>query len=341
MLAQAPLLIKHFDARLYMYQKIREPVENDFQEVNKFIVEQLHSEVSLVESIGHYIVEAGGKRMRPTLVLLAARGNGIESDLHIPMAAVIEFIHTATLLHDDVVDMSELRRGRPTVNAEWNNPSSVLVGDFIYSRAFQILVQISDMKIMEIIANTTNRIAEGEVLQLIEKSNPQTTEENYMRVITNKTAILFQAAAQCGAILSKSDSTIEKALQSFGMQLGLAFQLIDDVLDYSGTAEELGKNVGDDLSEGKSTLPLIYASKNGSPTQKGVILDSLTAEKLTKEMLENVIEIVQDCGGIDYTKTLAENKAESAANYLLMNLPPSNYRDSLEKMVEFSITRKI
>ena len=324
-----------------MYQKIREPVENDFQEVNKFIVEQLHSEVSLVESIGHYIVEAGGKRMRPTLVLLAARGNGIESDLHIPMAAVIEFIHTATLLHDDVVDMSELRRGRPTVNAEWNNPSSVLVGDFIYSRAFQILVQISDMKIMEIIANTTNRIAEGEVLQLIEKSNPQTTEENYMRVITNKTAILFQAAAQCGAILSKSDSTIEKALQSFGMQLGLAFQLIDDVLDYSGTAEELGKNVGDDLSEGKSTLPLIYASKNGSPTQKGVILDSLTAEKLTKEMLENVIEIVQDCGGIDYTKTLAENKAESAANYLLMNLPPSNYRDSLEKMVEFSITRKI
>ena len=341
MLAQAPLLIKHFDAILYMYQKIREPVENDFQEVNKFIVEQLHSEVSLVESIGHYIVEAGGKRMRPTLVLLAARGNGIESDLHIPMAAVIEFIHTATLLHDDVVDMSELRRGRPTVNAEWNNPSSVLVGDFIYSRAFQILVQISDMKIMEIIANTTNRIAEGEVLQLIEKSNPQTTEENYMRVITNKTAILFQAAAQCGAILSKSDSTIEKALQSFGMQLGLAFQLIDDVLDYSGTAEELGKNVGDDLSEGKSTLPLIYASKNGSPTQKEVILESLTAEKLTKEMLENVIEIVQDCGGIDYTKTLAENKAESAANYLLMNLPPSNYRDSLEKMVEFSITRKI
>ena len=341
MLAQAPLLIKHFDAILYMYQKIREPVENDFQEVNKFIVEQLHSEVSLVESIGHYIVEAGGKRMRPTLVLLAARGNGIESDLHIPMAAVIEFIHTATLLHDDVVDMSQLRRGRPTVNAEWNNPSSVLVGDFIYSRAFQILVQISDMKIMEIIANTTNRIAEGEVLQLIEKSNPQTTEENYMRVITNKTAILFQAAAQCGAILSKSDSTIEKALQSFGMQLGLAFQLIDDVLDYSGTAEELGKNVGDDLSEGKSTLPLIYASKNGSPTQKGVILESLTAEKLTKEMLENVIEIVQDCGGIDYTKTLAENKAESAANYLLMNLPPSNYRDSLEKMVEFSITRKI
>ena len=322
-----------------MYQEIREPVENDFHEVNKFIVEQLHSEVSLVESIGHYIVEAGGKRMRPILVLLAARGNGIKNDLHIPMAAVIEFIHTATLLHDDVVDMSELRRGRPTVNAEWNNPSSVLVGDFIYSRAFQVLVQIADMRIMEIIANTTNRIAEGEVLQLIEKSNPQTSEENYMRVITNKTAILFQAAAQCGAILSKSDSEIEEALRSFGMQLGLAFQLIDDVLDYSGTADELGKNVGDDLSEGKSTLPLIYASKNGSTAQRKVILESLNAKKLTKGMLDNVIEIVQDCGGIDYTKTLAEGRAESATNYLLQNLPKSEYRDSLEKMVEFSISR--
>ena len=322
-----------------MYQKIREPVENDFHEVNKFIVEQLHSEVSLVESIGHYIVEAGGKRMRPILVLLAARGNGIENDLHIPMAAVIEFIHTATLLHDDVVDMSELRRGRPTVNAEWNNPSSVLVGDFIYSRAFQVLVQIADMRIMEIIANTTNRIAEGEVLQLIEKSNPQTSEENYMRVITNKTAILFQAAAQCGAILSKTDSEIEEALRSFGMQLGLAYQLIDDVLDYSGTADELGKNVGDDLSEGKSTLPLIYASKNGSTAQRKVILESLNAKKLTKGMLDNVIEIVQDCGGIDYTKTLAEGRAESASNYLLQNLPKSEYRDSLEKMVEFSINR--
>ena len=171
---------------------------------------------------------------------------------------------------------------------------------------FQVLVQIADMRIMEIIANTTNRIAEGEVLQLIEKSNPQTSEENYMRVITNKTAILFQAAAQCGAILSKSDSEIEEALRSFGMQLGLAYQLIDDVLDYSGTADELGKNVGDDLSEGKSTLPLIYASKNGSTAQREVILESLNAKKLTKDMLDNVIEIVQDCGGIDYTKTFSE-----------------------------------
>ena len=187
-----------------MYQKIRKVVEPDFQKVDKFIIEQLYSEVSLVESIGHYIVRAGGKRMRPILVLLSARGSGLENDQHVPMAAVIEFIHTATLLHDDVVDMSMLRRGRPTVNAEWNNPSSVLVGDFIYSRAFQILVKISDMRIMEIIANTTNKIAEGEVLQLIEKNNRESSEESYMRVITNKTAILFQAAAKCGAILALS-----------------------------------------------------------------------------------------------------------------------------------------
>ena len=327
-----------FRHSIEMYQKIREPVENDFQKVNKFIVEQLHSEVSLVESIGHYIVEAGGKRMRPILVLLAAKGSGVESELHIPMAAVIEFIHTATLLHDDVVDMSQLRRGRPTVNSEWNNPSSVLVGDFIYSRAFQILVEVSDMRIMEIIANTTNKIAEGEVLQLIEKSNPKSSEESYMRVITNKTAILFQAAAQCGAILAKSDSKTEKALRSFGMQLGIAFQLVDDVLDYSGNADDLGKNIGDDLAEGKSTLPLIYALRNGSHSQRDVIAKSLKVESLSKDMLENVIEIVQNCGGIDYTRRLAETRAERAAKHL-NSLPASKYRKSLESMVEFSINR--
>ena len=184
-----------------MYQEIREVVKLDFQQVDDFIIEQLNSEVSLIESIGHYIIEAGGKRMRPILVLLAARSCNIKDNQHISMAAVIEFIHTATLLHDDVVDMSMLRRGRPTVNAAWNNPSSVLVGDFIYSRAFQILVKIDNMTVMEIIANTTNKIAEGEVLQLIEKNNPKSSEESYMRVITNKTAILFQAAAKCGAIL--------------------------------------------------------------------------------------------------------------------------------------------
>ena len=213
------------------YQQIRAIVESDFLAVDSFIIAQLHSNVPLVENIGHYIVAAGGKRLRPILVLLAARACDIKNDQQIPLAAVIEFIHTATLLHDDVVDMSSLRRGRPTVNAEWNNPSSVLVGDFIYSRAFQILVEIGDMRIMEIIADTTNRIAEGEVLQLISKNNPQSSEQDYMQIIQDKTAILFQAAAQCGAILAMAGDRVETALKQYGMHLGIAFQLIDDVLE--------------------------------------------------------------------------------------------------------------
>ncbi|HBJ90554.1 MAG TPA: octaprenyl diphosphate synthase, partial [Gammaproteobacteria bacterium] len=195
-----------------MSQQLRAIVEDDFQAVNQYVIDQLYSEVELVESIGHYIVEAGGKRLRPLLVLLAAKSCGIEDNKHIPMAAVIEFIHTATLLHDDVVDMSTLRRGRPTVNAEWNNPSSVLVGDFIYSRAFQVLVRIGSLRIMEIIADTTNKIAEGEVLQLLAKSNPESSEADYMRVIENKTAILFKAAAECGAILAGADVDVSNRL---------------------------------------------------------------------------------------------------------------------------------
>ncbi len=246
------------------YQQIRSVVEADFKAVDKFIVDQLYSNVPLVENIGHYIVDAGGKRLRPLLVLLAAKTCKIDNQQHVALASVIEFIHTATLLHDDVVDMSSLRRGRPTVNEQWNNPSSVLVGDFIYSRAFQILVTLGDMKIMKIIADTTNRIAEGEVLQLISKSNPNPTEQNYMQVIQNKTAILFQAAGQCGAILSNASDEEELALTRFGMHMGTAFQLIDDVLDYAGDRESLGKNIGDDLAEGKPTLPLIYALEHGS-----------------------------------------------------------------------------
>ncbi len=264
-----------------MYQQIRSAVEEDFQRVDQYIIEQLHSSVPLVENIGHYIVDAGGKRLRPILVLLAARCCDIQNQQHIPLAAVIEFIHTATLLHDDVVDMSNLRRGRPTVNAQWNNPSSVLVGDFIYSRAFQILVKINDLSIMEIMADTTNTIAEGEVLQLISKNNPQPSQENYMRVIRNKTAILFQAAAQCGAKVANAPSEIETALKTYGMHLGIAFQLIDDVLDYDGDSEAMGKNIGDDLAEGKPTLPLIYAMEQGTDAQAALIRDCLVAESLS------------------------------------------------------------
>jgi len=233
-----------------MYKEIRSVVEKDFQAVNQYIVEQLHSDVPLVENIGHYIVEAGGKRLRPILVLLSAKSCGSNLQQHIPLATVIEFIHTATLLHDDVVDMSTLRRGRPTVNSEWNNPSSVLVGDFLYSRAFQILVNIGNMRIMKIIADTTNKIAEAEVLQLINKHNPEASESNYMNVIRNKTAILFQAAAHCGSILANAAAASQESLQHYGMHLGMAFQLIDDALDYDGDSEAMGKNIGDDTHRG-------------------------------------------------------------------------------------------
>lgn len=321
-----------------MYQQIRSPVESDFNAVNQYIIDQLHSEVPLVENIGHYIVEAGGKRLRPILVLLAARCCGISTNSHIPLASVIEFIHTATLLHDDVVDMSSLRRGRPTVNAEWNNPSSVLVGDFIYSRAFQILVQIGDMRIMQIMADTTNKIAEGEVLQLINKNNPDSSEQNYMRVIQDKTAILFQAAAQCGAILAAAEPETEASLKIFGMHLGTAFQLIDDALDYDGDSEALGKNIGDDLAEGKPTLPLIYAMEKGSSEQRVLIQNCLKDEAAAQQSLTDVIQIVRDSGALDYTRALAQEQSKLALD-CLDNVAPSEYRDALVTMVNFAVNR--
>ena len=323
-----------------MYQNIRSVVESDFLAVDQFIISQLHSNVPLVENIGHYIVEAGGKRLRPILVLLAAKSCNIKNDQHISLAAVIEFIHTATLLHDDVVDMSTLRRGRPTVNAHWNNPSSVLVGDFIYSRAFQILVQIGDMRIMEIMADTTNKIAEGEVLQLINKNNPDSSEQNYMQVIQNKTAILFQAAAQCGAIVADATSAQQLALKKFGMHLGIAFQLIDDVLDYDGNSEAMGKNIGDDLAEGKPTLPLIYALEHTDDSQASLIRQCLAQQQLSEETLGQVIQIVRDCGALEYTRNLATAEAEQAMDSLDA-LPQSQYRDALELMVKFSVDRNI
>ncbi|MCG8507448.1 MAG: polyprenyl synthetase family protein, partial [Sphingomonadales bacterium] len=252
--------------------------------------------------------------------------------------AVIEFIHTATLLHDDVVDMSELRRGRPTVNAEWNNPSSVLVGDFIYSRAFQILVQIGDMGIMEIIADTTNKIAEGEVLQLISKNNPSTSEADYMQVIQHKTAILFQAAAQSAAVLTGAGAELQEQLRQFGMHLGVSFQLIDDVLDYAGDSSELGKNIGDDLAEGKPTLPLIYAMENGAPEQAGLIRRCIEADRVETGILEDVIGIVLNSGALDYTRSLAQNQAQ-LADIQLQRMPASEYRDGLAEMLDFAINR--
>jgi len=269
----------------------------DMEGVNALIRARMASKhAPRIPEVTAHLVEAGGKRLRPLLTLAAAKLCGYDGPYHVHLAATVEFIHTATLLHDDVVDMSTLRRGRPTVNAEWNNPSSVLVGDFIYSRAFQMLVRIGDMRIMQLIADTTNKIAEGEVLQLITKHNAASSEANYMQVIRDKTAILFKAAAQCGAILSQADSATEKALTNFGMHLGTAFQLIDDVLDYAGDSSALGKNIGDDLAEGKPTLPLIYAMAQGSEQQSRLIRETLTADEVSAELLPEVIEVVQNSG---------------------------------------------
>ncbi|MCY4263343.1 MAG: polyprenyl synthetase family protein [Gammaproteobacteria bacterium] len=321
-----------------MIQKLRSVVDADFAAVNDYIVSQLHSEVDLVENIGHYIVGAGGKRMRPLLVLLAARACGVTSRHHIAMAAVIEFIHTATLLHDDVVDMSTLRRGRPTVNAQWNTPSSVLVGDFIYSRAFQILVRIGDMRIMDIMANTTNKIAEGEVLQLIAKVNPDSTEADYMRVIEHKTAILFEAAGQCGAILGQPADQHVDSLKQYGRHLGVAFQLVDDVLDYAGDTESLGKNVGDDLAEGKATLPLIHAMAHATADETSLIRNCLIQKSANPEKLKRVIQIVGSNGALDYTRSLAEEQADKARSCLIA-LPDSSYRQTLFDLVDFALSR--
>lgn len=322
----------------YMYPKLLAAIEDDFAAVNRTIVEQLHSRVGLVESIGHYIVGAGGKRLRPIMVLLAARSCGIRDNRHIELAAVIEFIHTATLLHDDVVDMSTLRRGQPTVNAEWNSETSVLVGDFIYSRAFQLLVGIGDMGIMEIMANTTNRIAEGEVQQLVNKKNPDTSEAGYLQVIHDKTAILFQSAAQCGARLAGAPPATEQAFKTLGLHLGAAFQLIDDVLDYAGDASAMGKNIGDDLIEGKPTLPLIHAMRNGSHAEAELIRSCITDAEVCKENLHKVIEIVRAGQALDYTTDLARTEAGKALD-ALRNIPPSTYRDSVEEMIRLSVDR--
>lgn len=319
-----------------MHKNIRAAVATDFEAVNAFIVEQLHSNVDLVENIGHYITEAGGKRMRPVLVLLGARSCGATGDTAVKLAAVIEFIHTATLLHDDVVDMSSMRRGRPTANEQWNNPSSVLVGDFIYSRAFQILVSIGHIGVMQVIADTTNTIAEGEVLQLLNKHRVDTTEADYMRVINDKTAVLFEAAAYCGAMIADADETLQQALKAAGRHIGLAFQLVDDALDYDGSAEELGKNIGDDLAEGKPTLPLIFALQHASAEDQKIIRQSIITGGT--ERLTDVVRIVHSCGALDYTRKLARQHADLAVEKIML-LPDSSYRTALLQMSELAVAR--
>lgn len=311
-------------------------VETDFLAVNDLIIKQLHSDVDLVENIGHYIVDSGGKRLRPVLVLLAAKACNYNGEKHVDLAAIIEFIHTATLLHDDVVDTSDMRRGKATANAKFGNAPSVLVGDFLYSRAFQMLVSINNMDIMGVMADTTNVIAEGEVQQLINAGDPTTDEGRYYDVINKKTAILFASAAEIGAIIANAPTEQRQALKQYGLLLGQAFQLIDDALDYKGNPEELGKNVGDDLAEGKPTLPLIYAMQHGSHEQKSMIETAIQNGGL--DQLDDIILTVQNTGGLDYTLQQAQEKAKEACD-ILSALPESDFIKVLKELAEFAVAR--
>jgi octaprenyl-diphosphate synthase len=317
-------------------QQIRAVVNDEFAQVNQLVVDQLHSKVPLVENIGQYIVDAGGKRLRPLLVLLAAGSLGPIEKSHTALAAIIEFIHTATLLHDDVVDISNLRRGRPTANAKWGNAPSVLVGDFLYSRAFQLLVELGDMRLMGLLANTTNTIAEGEVLQLTKAGDPTTSEAAYFSVIESKTAVLFAAATQGAAILSNADGATTQHLASYGMHLGVAFQLADDVLDYLGDPEKMGKNIGDDLSEGKPTLPLIQTIKTGTPAEQTLIADAISTKDVTH--IDAIVMAVKRCGALEYTLSTADAYARKA-NAELEHIPESPYKKALTDLCTLAVKR--
>jgi len=317
--------------------QIRASVEAEFAQVNALIIEQLHSDVDMVENVGQYIVDAGGKRLRPLLALLAAASLGDVTEKHIKFAAVIEFIHTATLLHDDVVDISTLRRGRPTANSEFGNAPSVLVGDFLYTRAFQLMVQLNDMRVLKLMADVTNLIAEGEVMQLVRAGDPDTSREQYFDVITRKTAILFAAACEGAAMLSgESDETL-KTMHDIGLNLGIAFQLIDDVLDYEGDPETTGKNVGDDLNEGKPTLPLIHAMQHASLDDAALIATALRTK--TAEKLSEIIALAANTGGIAETRSAAEAHCD-LVNDALATLAPSAAKTSLETLATFSLSRE-
>jgi octaprenyl-diphosphate synthase len=308
----------------------------EMREVDAVIHRRLASDVALINQIGHHIINAGGKRMRPMLVLLFAGALGFRGSERFELAATVEFIHTATLLHDDVVDESALRRGRQTANSMFGNSASVLVGDFVYSRAFQMMVSIDNMRVLEVLADATNVIAEGEVLQLMNMHDPDLTVEDYLRVIRFKTAKLFEASARIGAVLAGSEPAVEESCASFGRSLGTAFQLVDDLLDYEGAASELGKNVGNDLREGKPTLPLLIAMERGSAAERALIRAAIQYGEVAR--LPEIVEIVKQTGAVAATRGAARAEAEKACRNLDA-LSPSRYRDALVDSCARSVER--
>lgn len=315
---------------------IRLPVADDSKAVDELIIRRLQSDVVLINQIGHYIVNSGGKRLRPLSVLLAARACGYNGSQHVDLAAVVEFIHTATLLHDDVVDGSELRRNRETANVVWGNEASVLVGDFLYSRAFEMMVEVGSMRVMEVLAHATNRIAEGEVLQLLYTKDPDTDEARYMEVIRRKTATLFEAGTQLGAVLAGSPDDVVEAMATYGLNLGIAFQLIDDALDYAADQEAMGKRLGDDLEEGKPTLPVIRAMSAGTSEQRQMLRHAI--EHGGRGRIREVAAAIASTGAITYTAALARDHARRAKEALRV-LEPSDATDALSALADFSVVR--
>ena len=310
---------------------------NDMQAVDRLIATNLKSDIALVSQVSQYIVMSGGKRLRPVIVLLAARAFGYEGKQHVRAAAIIEFIHTATLLHDDVVDSSSRRRGQDSANVIFGNQASVLVGDFLYSRAFQMMVDVDSMQIMQILADATNTIAAGEVMQLMNVHDPDTSEEAYRQVIYRKTARLFEAGAQIAAVLGERSAADEDAMKRYGQHLGTAFQLVDDALDFKASAEELGKNLGDDLAEGKATLPLIYAMEKGTASDKALIRQAILGGGL--DQLDAINAIIETTGALQYTAQCAQQAADSAIA-ALTDMPDSEYKQALAAIAEFAVKRR-
>lgn len=319
-----------------IFAGIRRLVEGEAAAVDRLILHELSSDVVLINQIGQYIVNSGGKRLRPMLHLLAAKALGYSGDHHVTLAAVIEFIHTATLLHDDVVDDSSLRRGRETANALWGNAASVLVGDYLYSRSFELMVRASNMRVMDILSRTTTAIAEGEVLQLLNCNNPAIDEQRYLDVISRKTAILFSAAAQLGAVLANASAEIEEALKNYGLYLGIAFQLKDDVLDYKADPEDWGKNLGDDLAEGKPTLPLIYALTRAGDEDAALLRRAV--EHGEREQFERIYAVIESTDAIAYTEHRARDAAAKAMDQVA-HLSQTVYKDALTDLARFAVER--
>ena len=319
-----------------LLDEIMSLVSDDLSAINRHIENKIESDVPLIREIGRYIVDAGGKRLRPITLLLAARSLGYQGTAHIDLGAVIEFIHTATLLHDDVVDKSDLRRGRKTTNAVWGNPASVLVGDFLYSRAFEMMVAVDRISVMRIMAATTNRISEGEVLQLLHANSPNVSEADYLETITRKTAKLFESAAQIGALLANAAPATESALAEFGLNIGISFQIVDDALDYRSETENIGKNTGDDLADGKVTLPLIHALRVCTPSDNRLIQAAISTGD--RSQFDTIVAIIESTDSLAYTSRIAGEYAAQAQQALEL-LPPSDYRNALSKLAEFSVSR--